>query len=96
MQRITDDLEQHFEHDNVNLVIGFGTEAEDNNAKVFFYEYDVSSNNYQTLKKLSKKVSERLNAKYPEFRKKQYIEIRFTEESKSDENNSFVNFRHYN
>lgn len=96
MQKMNDDLEQHFEHNHINMVIGFGTDDEDNNVEVTFYEYDLSSTEYQELKKISERVANRLNSKYPGLRKKSYIEVRFTEEIKSDNNNSFVNFKHNN
>jgi len=96
IKKMNDDLEQYFDHHNINMVIGFGTDDEDNNVEVTFYEYDVSSIKYQKLKRISEKVVERLNSKYPTFRKKNYIEVIFTEESKNKENNSFVSFKHKN
>lgn len=96
MQKMNDDLEQHFQHHHINMIIGFGTNEEDNNIEVTFYEYDLASIDYKELKRLSEKVAKRLNSKYPNFRNKSYIEIRFTEESKSDDNSSFVSFKHSN
>lgn len=93
VQKINDDLEQHFGHDNISVSIGFGTDDEDNYVEVTFYEYGVSSIDYMVLKDISHKVSDRLKSKLPNLKSKQLIEVRFTEETKSDTNNSFVTFK---
>jgi hypothetical protein len=96
MQNITNDLESHFNHDNINLVLSWGTDEDENNAQITFYEYNVSEKEYNEMKKTASEVSKRLTTKYEKFKNLDFVEVRFSEEMKKDKNSSFVTFKERN
>tara|TARA_R110001632_G_scaffold153025_2_gene270758 strand:- start:4495 stop:4911 length:417 start_codon:yes stop_codon:yes gene_type:complete len=92
-QKITDDLEIHFKHNPIGIVSGWGTDEGDNYLITTFYEYKLSTKSDSDLKSLSNSVIFRLIAKYPKFENKDFIEVRFTSEPKSDQLKSYKSFK---
>ncbi|MEJ6792539.1 MAG: hypothetical protein QNK89_07365 [Lacinutrix sp.] len=93
MKKIDNDLETHFEHEDINVNISWGTEEENNNITVKFYKYPILTIEYSKLKKTSNEVIDRLITKNPKFQDLYYIEVKFTEEIESDDISSFTSFK---
>lgn len=93
VQTIDADLTAEFGHSPIYSSIEWGTGENDNNLVVTFYEYDMDSTTYAELEQLSYKITERVLSQNPDFKEKDFIEVRFTKETDTDETNSFVTFR---
>lgn len=93
MEKMDEELQAFFSHDDIVIAINWGTEKENNNVQVTFYQYDISNREYSELKSTANKVTSRLISNYPKFKKLNFIETRFTEEENKDENSSFVTFK---
>ena len=94
MKKMDEEFQTFFNHDDIVIAINWGTEEENNNVQVTFYQYDVANSKYSELKNTSNKVKTRLISNYPNFNKLNFIETRFTEEENKDDNSSFVTFKH--
>jgi hypothetical protein len=94
MKKMDEEFQTFFNHDDIVIAINWGTDEENNNVQVTFYQYDVANRKYSELKNMSNKVKTRLISNYPKFKKLNFIETRFTEEENKDDNSSFVTFKH--
>jgi hypothetical protein len=93
MKTIDHDLETYFNYDKINVNISWGTEEENNNIIVTFYQYPLSTIAYSKLKETSNEVIDRLITKNPKFQDLFFIEVRFTEENNSNNVSSFTSFK---
>ena len=95
-KEINDDLKVTFNHVNIKLSQHWSTDENEDYVLVTFYNYDLESNSYKELEKLSSKVIYRLIAKNTSYKKLDYIEVRFTNSVDTDSINSFTSFKKEN
>lgn len=92
-EEITDDLKTTFKHEKIRLNQHWGTEENEDFVLILFYDFDLESNSFEDLEKLSSKVIYRLIAKNISYKKLDYIEVRFTNSVDSGSINSFSSFK---
>jgi hypothetical protein len=94
VDKINSDLKPVFKHEKITTSIKTGTDAEDNNVQVTFYEYKFGAKTNKSLDSLALKIRNRIIEKNPQMKELDHIEIRFTEEKESENNSSFVSFKY--
>lgn len=93
IDKFNKDLVKYFEHEEIHTMIGTGTSPGDNRLEITFYSYDVVDTKYAQMRSISEQVCERIHTNHEYFKNKNYIIVKFTEHSTSENPDEFLYFR---
>ena len=96
IMKINKDLRKNFNHENINIGFGMGTEQSDNHLAVTFAYFPIDSVGAETFEEMATMVSDLLYEKYPEMSEMSYVEIIFSNGAGIQNGESFYQYKREN